>query len=55
MYSNLRSLIFKIDPERATNDYKHVCSYCDVKKFAQKQGVKMRKVYKLDCSSTYTL
>ena len=45
----------KIDPERATNDYKHVCSYCDVKKFAQKQGVKMRKVYKLDCSSTYTL
>jgi len=45
----------KVDPARATNDYKHVCSYCDIKKFAQAQGVKMRKVYKMDCSSTYTV
>jgi hypothetical protein len=37
---------------RASNDYKHVCSYCDTKKYAQKVGVKMRKIYQLDASST---
>ena len=42
----------QVDPERASNNYKHVCSYCDTKKFAQKVGVKMRKIYKLDASST---
>ena len=45
----------KVDIERASNDYKHVCSYCDTKKFAQKVGVKMRKIYKLDASSTQRL
>ena len=41
-----------VDPDRASNDYKHVCSYCDTKKYAQKVGVKMRKIYQLDASST---
>ena len=45
----------QVDPERASNDYKHVCSYCDSKKFAQKVGLKMRHIYKLDASSTKTL
>ena len=45
----------KVDCDRASNDYKHVCSYCDTKKYAQKVGVKMRKVYKLDASSTKSL
>ena len=45
----------KVDAGRATNDYKHVCNHCDSKKFAQQVGVKMRKVYKLDASSTKTL
>ena len=45
----------KVDPERATNYYKHVCSYCDTKKFAQKVGIKMRKIYRLDASSTQRL
>jgi|TARA_B100001769_G_C21909241_1_gene490693 hypothetical protein len=45
----------KVDPDRASNDYKHVCNDCDSKKFAQAVGVKMRKVYKLDASSTKTL
>ena len=45
----------KIDPLRVSNDYKHVCSYCDTKKFAQKVGVKMRKIYQMDASSTVTL
>ena len=42
----------KVNPERATNDYKHVCPNCDSKTFAQKVGVKMRNIYKLDASST---
>ncbi len=45
----------KIDPNRASNDYKHVCSFCDTKIFAQKVGVKMRKIYKMDASSTRTI
>lgn len=45
----------KVDPARASNDYKHVCARCDSKKFAQQIGVKMRQVYKLDASSTQTL
>ena len=45
----------KVDPDRASNDYKHVCGYCDTKKFAQSVGVKMRHIYKIDASSTKTL
>lgn len=45
----------KVDPERASNDYKHVCSHCDSKRYAQKVGVKMRKIYQLDASSSRTL
>ena len=45
----------KVGPERASNDYKHVCSFCDTKKFAQKVGVKMRKIYRMDASSTQRL
>ena len=45
----------KVDPMRASNDYKHVCNLCDSKKFAQSVGVEMRKVYQLDASSTKTL
>jgi hypothetical protein len=45
----------KVDPQRASNDYKHVCSYCDTKKFAQEVGVNMRNIYKIDASSTLVL
>jgi uncharacterized OB-fold protein len=45
----------KVDPIRATNDYKHVCTYCDTKKFAQSVSVKMRHIYSIDASSTKTL
>lgn len=45
----------KVDPQRATNDYKHVCSVCDSKKFAQSVGVRMRRIYRLDASSTKLL
>ncbi len=45
----------KVDPNRASNDFKHVCSSCDSKRYAQKVGVKMRKIYKIDASSTLKL
>ncbi len=45
----------KVDPARATNDYKHVCYHCNPKKFAQEIGVKMRNIYKLDASSTQVI
>ena len=34
----------KVDPDRASNDYKHVCSYCDSKKYAQK--IEVHLLYK---------
>ena len=45
----------RVDPARATNDYKHVCFLCDVKKYAQSIGVKMRKIYRTDASSTHSI
>lgn len=45
----------KVDPARASNDYKHVCSHCDMKKYAQSVGVKMRKIYQMDASNTLNI
>ena len=45
----------KVDPVRATNDYKLGSPYCDTKKFAKSVGVKMRHIYSVDASSTQTL
>ena len=42
----------KVSPSRASNNFHHVCSTCDPYKFAQKIGVKMRKVWQMDASST---
>jgi len=42
----------KVSPTRATNNFHHVCADCDPYAFAQKIGVKMRKVWKMDASST---
>ena len=42
----------KVPPTRASNDYHHVCSRCDTHQFAQKVGVEMRKIWKIDASST---
>jgi len=41
----------KMDHKRLSNNYFHVCSNCDSKRFAQKVGVKMRRIYKTDASS----
>ena len=42
----------KVPQHRASNTFNHVCSDCDVHRFAQKTGVKMRRIYKIDASST---
>ena len=41
----------KMDPKRLSNNYFHVCSNCDSKKFAQKRGVDRKKVWNLHASS----
>ena len=40
-----------IAEKRISNDYKHVCGACDPKRFAQKQGVRQRKILDMDVSS----
>ena len=41
----------KIDPKRLSNNYFHVCSNCDSKRFAQKKGVERKQVWNLPASS----
>ena len=40
-----------MDPKRLNNNYFHVCSNCDAKKFAQKRGVERKQVWNLSASS----
>jgi hypothetical protein len=40
-----------MDPKRLSNNYFHVCSECNPKKFAQRKGVERKKVWRLDASS----
>ena len=42
----------KVTPSRASNNFHHVCSSCDVHRYAQTVGVEMRKIYSIDASST---
>ena len=35
----------KMDPKRLNNEYSHVCSTCDSKRFAQKKGVERRRLW----------
>jgi hypothetical protein len=41
----------EMDPKRLSNNYFHVCSNCDAKRFAQKRGVEKKKVWDLRASS----
>ena len=42
----------KVALSRASNKYHHVCASCDVHRYAQKLGIEMRKIYRLDASCT---
>lgn len=41
----------KMDPKRLSNNYFHVCSNCDAKRFAQKRGVQKKHIWDLPASS----
>ncbi|MDA7834227.1 hypothetical protein N9A25_00330 [bacterium] len=40
-----------MDPKRASDNYFHVCSNCDAKRFAQRKGVEQKKIWDLPASS----
>lgn len=41
-----------IDYRRLNNNYFHVCSKCDAKRFAQRKGIEQKKIWDLPASST---
>jgi hypothetical protein len=45
----------KIDPKRLNNNFYHVCSNCDAKRFAQEKGVEARRIWDMPVSSLKTI
>ena len=43
--------IQKVDRKRLSNNYFHVCSDCDSKRFAQRKGVEQKKIWDLPAST----
>ena len=41
-----------MDSKRLNDQYFHVCSDCDAKKFAQRKGVERKKIWDMPASST---
>lgn len=41
-----------VDPKRLSNNYFHVCSNCDAKRFAQRKQVERKRVWNLSASSS---
>ena len=64
-YRNITMVVFRCDncneeferprgsmnPKRISDNYFHVCSNCDAKRFAQRKGVERKKVWDLNASS----
>ena len=44
-----------MDPKRVNNNFYHVCSSCDVKKFAQRKGLESKHIWDMPVSSLKTL
>lgn len=42
----------KIDRKRLSNNYFHVCSNCDAKRFAQRKGVEQKQIWDMLASAT---
>lgn len=40
-----------MDPRRISNNYFHVCSQCDAKRFAQRKGVEQKKIWDMPAST----
>jgi hypothetical protein len=41
-----------INRKRLSNNYFHVCSNCDAKRFAQRKGVEQKQIWNLPASTT---
>jgi hypothetical protein len=41
----------KMSPKRLSNNYFHVCTACDAKRFAQRKGVEQKKIWDMPASS----
>ena len=41
----------KMDRKRLSNNYFHVCSNCDAKRFAQRKGVEQKKIWDMPAST----
>ena len=41
-----------MDSKRLNDQYFHVCSNCDAKRFAQRKGVERKKIWDMPASST---
>lgn len=41
----------KMSPKRLNNNYFHVCSNCNAKKFAQRKGVEKKHIWDMPASS----
>jgi formylmethanofuran dehydrogenase subunit E len=44
-----------MDPNRLNNNFYHVCSTCDIKRFAQQKGVENKHIWDMPVSSLKTL
>lgn len=44
-----------MSPNRINNNFYHVCSLCDAKRFAQEKGVERRRIWDMPVSSLKTL
>ena len=44
--------IRKVNRKRLSNNYFHVCTDCDSKRFAQRKGVEQKKIWDLPASTT---
>jgi len=40
----------RMDKKRLSNNYFHVCSDCDAKRFAQRKGVEQKKIWDMPAS-----
>lgn len=45
----------RMDPNRLSNNYFHVCSNCDAKRFAQKRSINKKTIWNLRASSSINI
>jgi len=50
--SDFKRDVRKVDRKRLSNNYFHVCSNCDAKRFAQRIGVEQKKIWDMPASTT---